>query len=576
MINPIEEIKNRLDIVDVVGSYIKLQKAGINYRGLCPFHSEKKPSFFVSPSRQIWHCFGACSEGGDIFKFVMKIEGVEFGDALRILAKKAGVELKTESPELRTQRQRLYEICELTTMFFEKQLDGNKKGKEAREYLFNRNINKESLKKWRIGYSPESWSGLSDFLIGKGYKREEVEKTGLAIKKENGGWYDRFRGRIMFPISDSNSQIIGFTGRVFGDKNTETAKYINTPNTLLYDKSCVLYGLDKAKMAIRKNNQSILVEGQVDVIMSHQAGEENIVATSGTALTATQLGFLKRYSDNLIIAFDTDIAGDSATKKGIDLAQESGFNIRVITMPEGSDPADVISAKPSDWNELIKNACSILEFYFESAFSKFDAETPEGKKDISKILLPALKRIPNKIEQSYWIQELAKKLKVRSGDIDAELKKCSISNINQPQNEDIKQKEKPIKSRKEMLEQRVISLILNFPEKINLVEDDYFQYFSQKARDILADFKKDPNPEKKDLKEMNYLFINNGEYEENIDVEEEINVCLSDIKQGVIKKELDEISLEIKKNEDEKKIKKVDDLIQKFNQLTIELTKKNG
>ena len=397
----IEEIKNKLDVVEVVGSYIKLQKCGQNFRAVCPFHSEKKPSFFVSPARQIWHCFG-CSKGGDIFAFIKEIERVEFGDALRILAQRAGVELKRQDPKLRTERQRLYEICEFTCQFFETQLQKSKIGQDVKKYLLTRGINEESVKKWRLGYAPDIWRSSSDFLVSKGYKREEIVKAGLAIMKEgNLKSYDRFRGRIIFPIFDLNSQVVGFGGRVFGEKGErEVAKYMNIPNTLLYDKSRILYGLNAAKMKIREKNQCILVEGYTDVILAHQVGFGNTVATSGTALTPFQLRILKRYSQNLLTAFDMDVAGNMATKKGIDLAQKQGFDIKVITMPEGSDPADIISKKSADFEKLITSAKSILSFYFETAFSKFDKETPEGKREISKIILPVIRRIPNKIEQS--------------------------------------------------------------------------------------------------------------------------------------------------------------------------------
>ncbi|GAG79277.1 unnamed protein product, partial [marine sediment metagenome] len=254
----------------------------------------------------------------------MRVEGVEFGDALRILAQKAGVELKRQDPKLKTERQRLYEISELACCFFEKQLGESSAGKEAKKYLLDRGIKEESIKKWRLGYAPDIWEGLSSFLVSKNYKREEIEKAGLALKSEKtGSYYDRFRGRIIFPIFDLSSQAVGFGGRIFKQvkrpDGQEEAKYINTPATVLYDKSRILYGLNKTGIEVRKKDACILVEGYVDVIMANQAGFENVVATSGTALTPYQLKILKRYSDNLLTAFDMDIAGDSATKRGIDL-----------------------------------------------------------------------------------------------------------------------------------------------------------------------------------------------------------------------------------------------------------------
>ena len=246
--NQIEDVKSRLDIVEVVSGYIKLHKTGANYRANCPFHAEKTPSFFISPTRQMWHCFG-CGKGGSAFDFIMQIEGVEFGDALRTLAQRVGVELKAFKPEMKefnTERTKLCEIEDLATQFFEKQLGSSKAGKEAKDYLLGRGISEESIKYWRLGYSPDTWQGLLDFLIGRGYKKAEVEKAGLAIKKPDGGHYDRFRGRIIFPVFDINSQVIGFGGRVFSQKDAkEIAKYINTPATVLYDKSKTLYGLDR-------------------------------------------------------------------------------------------------------------------------------------------------------------------------------------------------------------------------------------------------------------------------------------------------------------------------------------------
>lgn len=591
--SPIDEIKSRLDIVEVIGSYIKLHKAGANYRALCPFHSEKKPSFFVSPARQIWHCFG-CGKGSDIFGFVKEIEGVEFGDALRILAQRAGVELKPIRPELKTERNRLYEICELATRFFEKQLEESSTGKEAKKYLLSRNISEESIKKWRLGYAPDVWQGLSDFLTSRSYKKEEVEKAGLGISSDQGSFYDRFRGRIIFPIFDLNSQVVGFGGRIFKEKDkTEIAKYVNTPNTLLYDKSRILYGLDKAKVEIREKDSCILVEGYTDVIMTHQAGTQNVVATSGTALTPEQLKILRRYSNNLILGFDMDVAGDTATKRGIDLAQIQGFDIRVIRLPEGKDAADVISLNPKEWEKAIENAKLILDFYFESAFSGRDPKTPEGKKEVSKILLPVLKRIPNQIEKSFWIQRLAKDLGVREEDLREELKKVKLEeNLYGLEPEEIISL--PPKSRKELLGERLLTLILKTGNKnLNLIDEKENSYFSQKTQEILMNLKKDYNPpttsshppeggwapknfptEKlspETIDYFNYLALK-AEIEEieEKDIEPEIKYCLKEIQHLGVKNKLDQISQEIKKAEEEKDSKKIEKLTQEFNEFAKE------
>ncbi len=575
--SPIEEIKNRLDIVEVVGSYIKLSKTGINYRAVCPFHSEKKPSFFVSPTRQMWHCFGGCGTGGDIFKFVMQIEGVEFGDALRILAQRAGVELKKQRPEeivWATERNRLYEVCELATRFFEKQLEASLMGKEAQKYLLGRGISQESIIKWRIGYSPDTWQGLSDFLNSQGYQKGEIEKAGLALAGEQGSFYDRFRGRIIFPIFDLNSQVVGFGGRVFKDKDkAEVAKYMNTPNTILYDKSRILYGLDKAKVDIRKQDSCILVEGYTDAIMVHQAGTVNVIATSGTALTSFQLKILKRYTENLVLGFDMDIAGENATKRGINLAQMLGFNLKVVRLPEGKDAAELISTNPAGWQEAIKNLKSITEFYFESAFKGRDEKIPEGKKAISKILLPVLKRIPNQIEKSFWIQKLAIDLKVKEADIIEELKKVKLEeDVYGLEPEEIAKL--PQKSKQELLEERLLIMVIKNPKNVNLIGDGQTDCLSAKAQEILSNLKKDSIPEPNLLSPEAQNYFNElalkaevEEIEEG-DIEPEIQFCLKAMGTAGIKKELDDITKEMKTAENKKDQKKIEELSAKFNKVS--------
>ncbi len=594
MDSQIEEIKNKLNVLDVVGSYIKLTKTGINYRGLCPFHSEKGPSFFVSPTRQMWKCFG-CGKGGDIFEFVKDIEGVEFGDALRILASKAGVELKRENPQVVSERKRLYEICDLACSFFEKQLGNSAYGKDAKEYLLKRGITQESIKKWRIGYSPDTWQGLSDFLVGRGYNREEIVKAGLAVQSESGNNpYDRFRGRIIFPILDLNSQVIGFGARVFKDADKkEIAKYINTPQTLLYDKSNVLYGINYAKVSIRKNNQCVLTEGYTDAIMCHQAGFDNTVAVSGTALTPRHLSTLKRYTDNLLLSFDMDVAGDTATKRGINLAESQGFNIKVIDTYSGAkDPAEIILENPENWENSVKNARTIMDFYFDSAFKKYSAQggpasggdkiSPKDKKDIARIILPAIKRLQNKIEQSHWVQKLAEKLGVNQEAVLEELKNTKIENVNSgeiltnmPINAPFSIEISAV-GRKKLLEDKIISLILKNPENLHLVEEAHYCYFCEKTKNLIENLKKSADNPNSILVGMSKEHLNEialrAEIQYEEDGPEEIRLCISGLKDIELRNSLTNLSGAVKLENDEQKR---EELINEFTKKAKELHQKN-
>jgi len=485
----VQQIKERLDIIEVVSSYLKLEKTGINLRARCPFHQEKGPSFFVSPQRQMFKCFG-CGSSGSVFDFIMKIEGIEFVDALRILAKRAGVELSDFKPQDQTERTRLSEICELATKFFEKQLQETVSGKKCQEYLKKRGLTQETIDKWRLGYSIGQWRALSDFLVGRGFSRDEIVKAGLAVSQENSQTpYDRFRGRLMFPIFDINSQVVGFGARktdfIEGNKD-EGPKYLNTPSTLLYDKSRALYGLHFAKMEIRKHNFCILTEGYMDVILSHQAGFENTVAASGTALTNFQLSFIKRYTNNLYTAFDRDTAGSSATVRGIDLAQKENFDIKVILMPQGKDPADIISQNPLDWQTSIDEAKDITEFYFEDAFLKFQGQTPQSKKQIANFLLPQIKKLPNSILVSHWIQKLSNALGVSPESISEELKK--IPNSNQVQESNAAPKLAG-KNRQQLLEEKILALTLVSPRLMDFMDQDDINLFSPQFKTVLACFK---------------------------------------------------------------------------------------
>lgn len=546
MNSEIEQIKSRLNIVDVVGEYIKLEKAGINYRALCPFHNEKTPSFFVSPSRQMWHCFGGCNEGGDIFKFVMKIEGIEFIDALKLLAKKAGVQLKTSSKkyeEIKTQREKLLDICKKATIFFSTQLNKSKTGLEAKDYLMKRGLKEETIKEWKIGYAPSTWDSLCNYLIGLGYERKDIIDAGLASEK----FFDRFRSRIIFPICDFNGQPVGFTGRVFN--SDDEAKYLNTPNTLLYDKSQALYGLDKAKVEIRKNDSCVLVEGNVDCIMSHQSGIKNCLAVSGTALTPAHLGIIKRFSNNLILSFDMDLAGNNATKKGIDMALRNGFNVKVISMNSEKDPADIIlSSGEDEWKKIIKEAKPINQFYFDLSFKDRNVKSVEDQKKIVSELLPIFKKIDNTIEQTYWIQKLAEKLSIREDDIRQEMKK-----VNLPKQEVEVQKEKTGKSRKELLEEAILSMVL--------IEPSMVETLTEEQKKLFTFLEKENND--------SYIIMKSELLkEEDIDINEEWHKCVYEIEKIYKEEKRKKIMADIKEKEKEGSFEEVKKLLLEFNKLT--------
>jgi DNA primase len=555
---PVEEIKSRLDIVEVIGSYLRLKKSGANYSALCPFHSEKTPSFFVSPKLQIFKCFG-CGQAGDIFKFVMLFERVEFGDALRMLAKRAGVELQSTSPELQTERKRMYEICELSCRFFEKQME-NEKGKLAKEYLSKRGISEESIKKWRIGWAPDVFGALVNFLSNKGYKKSEILKAGVAIEGEDKKIYDRFRGRIMFPVFDLSSQVIGFGGRVF--LKEEGAKYINTPNTILYDKSKVLYGLNFAKSEIRNKDFALLVEGYIDVILAHQIGFGNTVSSSGTSLSQFQLDLLYRFSENLYLAFDMDPGGFSATERGIDLAQLKGFNIKIVQLPHGTDPGDIISKDEKEFKRLVESANSIMEFYFNIAFSQYSLSDLEDRKKILKLLLPPIKRIQNKVEKSWWIGELSKRLKVREEDLYEQLNSISIEEKREEKEEVMV----PSKSRREMLEEKLISLAIKQKELINSVDEEIVSFMSPPAKEILSYLKgkeKELSAGARDLFAVCQLRAELEELEKEMDFKE-WRICVLDLKKIGMQEKLKEIAEKIKEAETKKEEKELEELKKEF------------
>ena len=417
----VSKIKERLSIVDVVSGYLKIQKAGINFKAPCPFHNEKTPSFFISPERQMWKCFG-CSKGGSIFDFIMEMEGVEFPEALRILAARAGIELEEFDSSAKNSKDRLYQICESSARFFEKQLGNPNSGRRAFEYLKSRGLEDATIAKFRLGFAPKTWDALSGYLRNSGFAEREIIDSGVVIKRELEGIYDRFRSRIMFPISDVNGRVVGFTGRILEGDEKE-AKYINTPQTLIYDKSRILYGLEHSRGEIRKKDKCLLVEGNIDVVMSHQAGVTNVVASSGTALTPMHLAILKRYTDNLDFCFDTDSAGAMATKRGIGMALGQNFSVRAVSIDDKDckDPADYVKKYGNAWEAVVSSAKPVMEFYFEKAKENYKPESAESKKNVILTVAPFIKRISSKVEREHWINKMAYLLRVKEEAIEADI-----------------------------------------------------------------------------------------------------------------------------------------------------------
>lgn len=586
---PVDEIKNRLDVVEVIGGYIKLKKAGKDYKAHCPFHKEKNPSFFVSPSKQIWHCF-SCQSGGDIFSFVEKIEGVEFADALRILAQKAGVPLKREDPQLRSQRTVLYEICNEAGEFFQKEL---MKNKPVLDYLVKRGLKSETIKNFKVGFAPESWDSLLKHLTELGYKTEDIEKAGFVIKKEeiqNSRYYDRFRKRIMFPIFDLSGQVAGFSGRIFGSEDEKTAKYVNTPDTLIYNKSRIVYGLDKAKTEIRKKNECIIVEGQFDLIMAHQSGTQNAIATSGSALTFDHLQILKRYAENLVFSFDADTGGEGATKRAIAPAQQLEFNVKVATWSpseDGKDPAEIIKSDPQKWEKILESAKPIMEFYFDNAFSKYSEMTVENKREIAKELLYPIKNLSNVIEQAHWLQLLASKLKIEEKKLVEALQKIKAresGELETETNPEIRQI-----SRIKSLEEHLLGLTLKYPQHLDYIKAEldpailsvseikniFLKIKSLKENFSLEKFQEELSKDEVYL--TNYLIFKTEYLElEEKDVLDEIKCAIKEIKIYDLKQRMIQISLEIKEAEEAKNKEKEKELKNKFSQFSQELCELNN
>ncbi len=431
----VDEVKDRIDIVELVGETVKLRKSGKNYTGFCPFHSNTRtPAFVVFPDSGTWRCFGACNEGGDIFTFIMKREGWDFPEALRVLGERAGVEVRPMTPERAAEaeaHEQLRELLESAVTFYRHQLNATEEGKPVLAYLLGRGLEASALESFEIGYAPNSWDATLSPLLDKGYPADDLKAVGLVSEREIRGIYDRFRNRIMIPIRDARDRMVGFGARVVDPD--DVPKFLNSPQTVLFDKGRLLYGLDHARKAIRAEDQAVIVEGYLDVIALHQAGFENAVSPMGTALSEPQLALLKRYSRRMILALDADAAGDQATLRGLDIAREAldrefdpvfdarglvrhegrlDAELRIVSLPEGRDPDEVVAESPDAWPELLKNAQTVVDYVMDVAMRGRDLDDAKAKADVARQVLPLIEDVADAVERDAYRQKLARSLHV--------------------------------------------------------------------------------------------------------------------------------------------------------------------
>ena len=427
MADTVQQIKDRLSIVDVVSQYVKLDRAGASLRARCPFHAERTPSFHVSPERGTYHCFG-CNVGGDIFSFVEAIEGLDFKGALKVLAERAGVELVYErgqgGKEKKDERERLFELLEAATIFYTSKLSD-----AAKKYLKERGMTDATIKTFRLGLAGDSWSEISDALKAKKFTEREILEAGVAKKNERGSLTDKFRNRIIFPISDSAGRVVGFSGRIFGEAASPDApKYLNSPETPLFHKSRVLYGFDKAKVAIRKLNCAVLVEGQMDLLASHQAGWANTVAVSGTAFTPEHAALVKRMTENIVLALDADEAGIKAAGRAARTALQGGLNVKVAQLPTGLDPADLIQKSGADeWKKAIRESKDIIAFLLD-VLEEHMPQKDRFRRAVETIVLPFLSDMQSPIAREQHVHEIARRLGVSEAAVSEALAKLPTAN----------------------------------------------------------------------------------------------------------------------------------------------------
>jgi len=569
MATPIEEIKDKIDIVDFIKNYIPLKPAGRNFKAICPFHKETAPSFIVSPDKQIWHCFG-CNRGGDVIKFLMEYENLEFYEALQILAEKAGIELKKIDLVEQKQIGILYDISEKAKEFFKKNLENSP---EALAYLKNRGLKEETIKEFEIGLAPTGFDELTRYLVNLGYRIADIERSGLSFKNKEGLYVDRFRQRIVFPIYNHFSKVVAFGARILPwlKEADKLAKYINSPDSLIYNKSRILYGLHKTKNEIKNAGFALLVEGYLDFLMSYQDGVKNAVAVSGTALTFDQLRVLKRYTDQLIFCFDADSAGQNATERSIDQALSNDFNVKVLSLKDVKDPAELVLNSPGKLKNLIKEAKPIMNFYFDyykisDASAISSSELSDFKKNLRSFLLK-IKNLASPIERNFWLKQLSQKTGLEENSLLEELEK--ISTKKEEKEEVINQKVSF--SRRELISQRLIVLMI-LDKNLQAEYQNLVEFFPEEYQKIFNHLTKNEKLENRKQEELaNYILLKSSLGIENLEEEKirnEFENLVKEIKIEYFKEQREILTKAIKEAEKNGDEDKINSILSQFDELS--------
>ncbi len=482
----VDEVKQKIDIVEVISQYADLKKAGRTFRALCPFHSEKNPSFYVYPEQQSWHCFGACSTGGDVFSFIMKKQNIDFGEALHLLAERTGISIpsRSEQDTRKGEKERLYQANQAATQYFHNLLLNSPAAEKARSYLAGRGFSSKTIADFQLGFSLDSWEALKQYLLERGYKESELIEAGLMVETEEGKTHDRFRNRLLFPIHDSRGRTTGFGARVLDDS---LPKYINSSQTPIFDKSGTLYGINLAAAAIREQNQAVIVEGYIDVITAHQNGFVNVVASMGTSVTEKQVTTLKRLrTNNITLALDADAAGKEAMLRCVDYENSLDAEVKVIIMPSGKDPDDVIREDAQAWQILMENALPVIDYTFNMTTAKLDLNTAKDKSQAVNGLLPIIAKIKDEIRRDHYLTKLSKLAGISYNKLEAVLKGQLVRRkTKKPTRESTADTLKKVLS--SPVEEYCLVLLLHHPELKDRSETllaDYFQ--NSENREIFA------------------------------------------------------------------------------------------